>query len=296
MKRSIKYLRQTLLVSLCSATVLGLVGVPGALAKSPSNGINSETPSSSTYTVVKNDSLGGIARKTKVNLAGLLQVNNFVLSSLILPGQIIKLPTSSTSTASSTMTTYTVVKNDSLSGIAQKAQVTLSSFLKINGFSKSSVIMPGQVVKLPVGHLFTAPASASASAPASVNPKVNARIQTVIDFAMAQIGKPYAFGTAGPLTYDCSGLVRASFATVKINLPHQSLLQSTYGTAVDWKTTPIQKGDLVFSFSSRTPQQIGHVGIAISSTEWIVAPYTGTTVSISRLPSIDKIQAVRRIL
>lgn len=294
MKRSIKYLRQTLLASLCSATVLGLVGVPGALAKSPSNGLSSETPSSLTYTVTKNDSLSGIARKTKVNLAGLLQVNNFVLSSLIMPGQIIKLPTSSTSIASSTSTTYTVVKNDSLSGIAQKAQVTLSSFLKINGFSKSSVIMPGQVVKLPVGHLFAAPASAPA--PASVNPKVNARIQTVIDFAMAQIGKPYAFGTAGPLTYDCSGLVRASFATVKINLPHQSLLQSTYGTAVDWKTTPIQKGDLVFSFSSRTPQQIGHVGIAISSTQWIVAPYTGTTVSISRLPSIDKIQAVRRIL
>lgn len=240
--------------------------------------------------MVKNDSLGGIARKTNVNLAGLLQVNNFVLSSLILPGQIIKLPTSSTSIASSATTTYTVVKNDSLSGIAEKAQVSLSSLLKINKFKVSSVIMPGQVIKLPVGHLFAAPASAP------VTPALNPRIQTVIDFAMAQIGKPYAFGTAGPLTYDCSGLVRASFATVKINLPHQSLLQSTYGTAVDWKSTPIQKGDLVFAFSSRSPQQIGHVGIAISSTQWIVAPYTGTTVSISRLPSIDKIREVRRIL
>ena len=294
MKRSIKYLRRTFLASLCSATVLGLVGVPGALAKSPSNGINSETPSSSTYTVVKNDSLGGIARKTNVNLAGLLQVNNFVLTSVILPGQIINLPTSSTNMTSNAITTYTVVKNDSLTGIAKKAQVTLSSFLKINGFSKSSVIMPGQVVKLPAGHLFSAPAPAPA--PASVTPTVDARIQTVMDFAMAQIGKPYAFATAGPLTYDCSGLVRASFATVKINLPHQSLLQSTYGTAVDWKSTPIQKGDLVFAFSSRSSQQIGHVGIAISATQWIVAPYTGTTVSISRLPSTDKIQAVRRIL
>ena len=284
------------MASLCSATVLGLVGVPGALAKSPSNGINSETPSSSTYTVVKNDSLGGIARKTNVNLAGLLQVNNFVLTSVILPGQIINLPTSSTNMASNAITTYTVVKNDSLTGIAKKAQVTLSSFLKINGFSKSSVIMPGQVVKLPAGHLFSAPAPAPAPAPASVTPTVDARIQTVMDFAMAQIGKPYAFATAGPLTYDCSGLVRASFATVKINLPHQSLLQSTYGTAVDWKSTPIQKGDLVFAFSSRSSQQIGHVGIAISATQWIVAPYTGTTVSISRLPSTDKIQAVRRIL
>jgi len=221
-----------------------------------------------------------------------------------MPGQIIKLPTSSTRIASSASTTYTVVKNDSLSGIAKKAQVTLSSLLKINKFKVSSVIMPGQIIKLPVGHLFTpsapAPAtvtpSAPPSAPAPVTPTVDARIQTVIDFAMAQIGKPYAFGTAGPLTYDCSGLVRASFATVKINLPHQSLLQSTYGTAVDWKTTSIQKGDLVFAFSSRSPQQIGHVGIAISSTQWIVAPYTGATVSISRLPSIDKIREVRRIL
>ncbi len=246
--------------------------------------------------MVKNDSLGGIARKTNVNLAGLLQVNNFVLTSVILPGQIINLPTSSTNMTSNAITTYTVVKNDSLTGIAKKAQVTLSSFLKINGFSKSSVIMPGQVVKLPAGHLFSAPAPAPAPAPASVTPTVDARIQTVMDFAMAQIGKPYAFATAGPLTYDCSGLVRASFATVKINLPHQSLLQSTYGTAVDWKSTPIQKGDLVFAFSSRSSQQIGHVGIAISATQWIVAPYTGTTVSISRLPSTDKIQAVRRIL
>ena len=244
--------------------------------------------------MVKNDSLGGIARKTNVNLAGLLQVNNFVLTSVILPGQIINLPTSSTNMTSNAITTYTVVKNDSLTGIAKKAQVTLSSFLKINGFSKSSVIMPGQVVKLPAGHLFTP--STPAPAPAAVTPIVNARIKTVMDFAMAQIGKPYAFGTAGPLTYDCSGLVRASFATVKINLPHQSLLQSTYGTAVDWKSTPIQKGDLVFAFSSRSPQQIGHVGIAISSTQWIVAPYTGATVSISRLPSIDKIREVRRIL
>ena len=269
--------------------MLGLIGVPGALAKSPSNGLISETSSTSTYTVVKNDSLGGIARKTNINLAGLLQVNNFVLSSVILPGQIINLPTSSASITSSATSTYTVVKNDSLSGIAKKAQVTLSSFLKINGFSKSSVIMPGQVVQIPVGQLYTPPA------PASVSPTADTRIETIIDFAMAQIGKPYVFGTAGPLTYDCSGLVRASFATVKVNLPHQSLLQSTYGTAVDWKTTPIQKGDLVFSFSSRTPLQIGHVGIAISSTQWIVAPYTGTTVSISRLPSTDKIQAVRRI-
>ena len=58
----------------------------------------------------------------------------------------------------------------------------------------------------------------------------------------------------------------------------------------------IRAGDLVFTFSSRNPTQISHVGIAISSTEWIEAPFTGAAVRITRLPSDSRIQAVQRIL
>lgn len=283
--------------------MLGVVGVPGALAET-----NKKTSSSSsatattglTYVVAKNDSLTGIASKAKVKFTDLLAVNGFKATSVILPGQVIKLPDAAVVVAVSTNnapavvaqvgvsgSTYTVVKNDSLSGIASKAKVSLSSFLAVNGFTKKSVIMPGQIVKLPEG----ANAAVTTSTPATPS-----RLQVVLDFARAQIGKPYAFAQAGPTSYDCSGLTLAAFAQVKVSLPHQSLAQSKLGSAVDWRVTGVQAGDLVFTFSTKNQSQISHVGIAISATQWIEAPYTGGVVRISALPSASKIQAVRRVL
>ena len=286
--------------------MLGVVGVPGALAES-----NKKTSSSSsatattglTYVVAKNDSLTGIASKAKVKFTDLLAVNGFKATSVILPGQVIMLPDAAVVAAVSvngsvvaaapviaSSSTYTVAKNDSLSGIASKAKVSLSAFLAVNGFTKSSVIIPGQVVKLPEGAKVTVATSTSST------PAAPSRLQVVLDFAQAQVGKPYEFGKAGPTSYDCSGLTLAAFAQVKVSLPHQSLLQSKLGTAIDWKSVGVQAGDLVFTFSSRNLTQISHVGIAISATQWIEAPYAGGSVRISTLPSASKIQAVRRVL
>jgi peptidoglycan endopeptidase LytE len=302
-----KIMSKTLAVSLCSAIMLGVVGVPGALADSKSKTTNSSSATATaglTYVVVKNDSLTGIASKTKVKFYDLLAVNGFKSSSVILPGQVIKLPDAAVvvtvsvsgavvaaAPAIASSATYTVVKNDSLSGIASKAKVSLSAFLAVNGFTKSSVIRPGQIVKLPEG----AKVSVVAAAVASTN-AAPSRLQVVLDFAKAQVGKPYEFGKAGPTSYDCSGLTKAAFAQVKVSLPHQSLLQSKLGTAIDWKSVGIQAGDLVFTFSTKNQSQISHVGIAISATQWIEAPYTGGAVRISSLPSASKIQAVRRVL
>ena len=302
-----KIMSKTLAVSLCSAIMLGVVGVPGALADS-----NKKTSSSSsatattglTYVVAKNDSLTGIASKAKVKFTDLLAVNGFKATSVILPGQVIVLPDAAVTVAPSANSaavaavptvasgaTYTVVKNDSLSGIASKAKVSLASFLAVNGFTKMSVILPGQVVKLPEGANI-----ASTNAAAAVTTSAPSRLQAVLDFAKAQIGKPYAFGKAGPTSYDCSGLTLAAFAQVKVSLPHQSLAQSKLGSAVDWRVTGVQAGDLVFTFSTKNQSQISHVGIAISATQWIEAPYTGGAVRISSLPTASKIQAVRRVL
>jgi peptidoglycan endopeptidase LytE len=298
-----KIMSKTLAVSLCSAIMLGVVGVPGALADSKSKTTNSSSATATaglTYVVVKNDSLTGIASKTKVKFNDLLAVNGFKSSSVILPGQVIKLPDAAVvvtvsvnsavvaaAPAIASSATYTVVKNDSLSGIASKAKVSLSAFLAVNGFTKSSVIRPGQIVKLPEGSKVVATTATIA---------VPSRLQVVLDFAKAQVGKPYEFAKAGPTSYDCSGLTKAAFAQVKVSLPHQSLLQSKLGTAVDWKSVGIQAGDLVFTYSTKNTTQISHVGIAISATQWIEAPYTGGSVRISTLPSASKIQAVRRVL
>ena len=273
-----------------------------------------------TYVVIRNDSLSRIASRINVPINDLLAVNGFVRSSVIVPGQVIKLPdtasnapanqTSAASVASSSVSasatsssvagpTYVVQRNDSLSLIASKTKVSLSALLSANKFTRTSVIVPGQVIKLPASASVMNASSVSASSASgsgSANMSTPTKLQQVLDFAHAQVGKPYKFAAAGPVSYDCSGLTKASLAIAGVKLPHQSLAQSKLGTAIDWKTTPIQAGDLVFTFSSKSPTVISHVGIAISSTHWIEAPNTGSVVRISKLPSSTRIQAVRRFL
>lgn len=273
-----------------------------------------------TYVVIRNDSLSRIASRINVPINDLLAVNGFVRSSVIVPGQVIKLPdtasnapanqTSAAAVASSSVSvsatsssaagpTYVVQRNDSLSLIASKTKVSLSALLSANKFTRTSVIVPGQVIKLPASASVMNASSVSvsgSSVSASANTSTPTKLQQVLDFAHAQVGKPYKFAAAGPVSYDCSGLTKASLAIAGVKLPHQSLAQSKLGTAIDWKTTPIQAGDLVFTFSSKSPTVISHVGIAISSTHWIEAPNTGSVVRISKLPSSTRIQAVRRFL
>ena len=289
MKQVVVQLKRVGLATLCAATLLGAVSTT-AMA-SPSSSSSSTAPS--TYTVKSGDSLSGIAAKVGVTLTELLSANGFQKSSVILPGQVIKVPpksTSSSPTASSK--TYTVKSGDSLSGIAAKVSVTLPELLSANGFQKSSVIVPGQIIKLP--------SSAKVTVAAATNPNVattstSTRVQKIVDFAKAQVGKPYKYGAAGPDAFDCSGLVRAAFKQAGLNVPHSSRELSVMGTSVDWKRDGIRAGDLVFTFSSSTPGQIGHVGIAISSTQWVESPFSGGSVRVANIPSATKIQAVRRL-
>ena len=293
MKQVVEQLKRVALATLCSATLLGAVTATQVSA-SPStpNPVNA----SNTYTVKSGDSLSGIAAKVGVSLTELLSANGFQKSSVILPGQVIKLPLKNPSTAASTSSakTYAVKSGDSLSGIAAKVSVSLTELLSANGFQKSSVIVPGQVIKLPAhAKIATSSTSASAAAPTAA---ASSKVQKVVDFAKAQVGKPYRYGAAGPDAFDCSGLVRMAFKQVGLDVPHSSRELSLRGVAVDWQRDGIRAGDLVFTFSSSTPGQIGHVGIAISSTQWVESPFSGGNVRIANLPSAAKIQAVRRLV
>lgn len=296
-------------MSVSVATVVGVVGVPSVLAQAKVNPVIASSSRGLTYVVVKNDSLSRIASKANVSMTDLLAVNGFSSKSVIHPGQVINLPdyayvgagyqeptSPSTSGNTSVGLTYVVQRNDSLSRIASLHKVRLDDLLAVNNFSRKSVIVPGQVIKLPSTAVIVS-APAVTTPPNSFSNNQSAwKIQAVVDFAKAQVGKPYLFKTAGPATYDCSGLTKASYAVVGVKLPHQSLQQSKLGVAIDWKTTPIQAGDLIFTFSSANPTQISHVGIAISATQWIEAPNSGTVVRIARIPSETRIQAVRRFL
>ncbi|MFN2517953.1 MAG: C40 family peptidase [Jatrophihabitantaceae bacterium] len=97
--------------------------------------------------------------------------------------------------------------------------------------------------------------------------------QIAIQFALAQVGKPYVFGAAGPDSYDCSGLTMASWAAAGVSLPHSAADQFNYGTHVTMDQ--LQPGDLVFLY-----QPIGHVEIYIGNGMLVSAPQSGENVSV----------------
>ena len=125
--------------------------------------------------------------------------------------------------------------------------------------------------------------------------EIPADIAPVIAYAQAQLGKPYVWGGAGPDVFDCSGLTMRAYQTIRINLPHKSAAQATYGRAVNWRTEPIRAGDLIFHRGSIPVHDNGHVGIAVSATHWIVAPKSGDVLSLRPIP-FDRIQTVRRLV
>jgi len=97
----------------------------------------------------------------------------------------------------------------------------------------------------------------------------------VVGVAMAQLGKPYVYGTAGPDTFDCSGLVVYAYAAMGVSLPHSSYALWNEGVYVS--RDQLEPGDLVFF------DGLGHVGIYIGGGQFIHAPHTGTVVQIASL-------------
>jgi cell wall-associated NlpC family hydrolase len=241
-----------------------------------------------------------IAARSRVTLGALLAANNMTATSLITPGMKLTLPagavapsnsssTGTSGTASSgTSGSYTVRAGDSLSKIASRNGVTLAALLAVNNMTATSLITPGMNLSLPAGANPAQPQGDAQPAPGS-------RIATVLQFALAQQGKPYQFAAAGPDSYDCSGLTRRAYAQIGINLVHQSAAQATQGTAVAFWSEPILPGDLVF-MATRGNDVISHVGIALDGDTWIQARRPGDVVRVGPMPAKTSIVAVRRFV
>jgi peptidoglycan endopeptidase LytE len=304
----------------------------GVATAAPSQ--STTTTVETTITVRSGDSLAGIAWRHGIRLSALLRANSLQASSVIHPGQILVIPagatvrtttgTSSTTVSSTTGVTspttpsartgtdYVVRPGDALAGIAWRHGVSLRALLKANNLKVTSLIHPGRTLRVPPasrpvptsaasgGSITTttrtvAPAPATPPRRPSVPSSRSSSTEKVLAFATAQVGKPYQFFSAGPDTFDCSGLVVAAFRKTGVNVPHQSRALARLGTPVDWRTTPISAGDLVFTSAVGDPALITHVGIALDSRRWVHAVGFGRTVSITTLPANDRIMAVRRI-
>lgn len=101
-----------------------------------------------------------------------------------------------------------------------------------------------------------------------------------LQVAAQQNGKPYRYGSTGPNSFDCSGLVKYSFAQAGKALPRTSgeMYRATQRISPSQK----QPGDLIFMSSNG---RIGHVAVYAGDGMMWDAPTAGRTVSKRRIYS-----------
>lgn len=300
----------------------GVVPAPAAPVVTPEAPAAVAAPTAN-YTVVSGDSLSGIAGRMGIKLSALLATNKLTVNSVIHPGAQLAVPAggalptvtpapvaapAATPVAATTQLQYVVRPGDYLSGIAPALGVRIADLLSANKLTLTSLIYPGMKLTVPAGGTLPVPQTAPVAVPAVVAPVASpavapsnggttpdARIATVIAFVTAQLGEPYKAFSAGPDSWDCSGLTMAAYAEIGISLQHYSGSQITRGTAVDRATQPIVAGDLIFLETSVGSGIVGHVGIAISSTQWIHSPRTGDVVRMGNIPT-TRVIGIRRLL
>ena len=110
--------------------------------------------------------------------------------------------------------------------------------------------------------------------PTGNEPPVSPSAGAVVAFARAQLGKPYAFATAGPSTFDCSGLTMAAWASVGVRMAHYSGSQAAISSRIAF--SQLQPGDIVVFYAD-----LHHVGLYIGGGMMIHAPQTGDVVKIA---------------
>ena len=117
---------------------------------------------------------------------------------------------------------------------------------------------------------------ASTSNPVAA-PAGTSRAATAIRYALAQLGKPYVWGAAGPRAFDCSGLVMRAWEAAGVRLPHYT--HAIWQTGRRISRSQLRPGDLVY------PHGLGHVQLYIGGGKVIEAPHTGADVRIRPLTS-----------
>jgi hypothetical protein len=124
-------------------------------------------------------------------------------------------------------------------------------------------------------------------------PPVMAYVHTVltagdaaVEWAMAQLGKPYAWGGTGPSSFDCSGLTMEAWLAARVDIPR--IADDQYIAEPRVALTNLVDGDLVFWASTAKPTSIYHVAMYLGAGRIVQAPNTGhlvssTTISAPRL-------------
>lgn len=110
--------------------------------------------------------------------------------------------------------------------------------------------------------------------------------RVAVAWALAQLGKPYIWGAAGPDAFDCSGLTSQAWLHAGVPIPRVS--QDQWADLQHIPLNQLRPGDLVLYYQGAT-----HVALYIGGGLVVVAPHTGAVVRVSPIGVGPILGAVR---
>lgn len=266
--------RSLRVLTVSAATMAGVtaVGSAGAVAMA-----------APAYTVHAGDTLAAIAASHGTTVSALAATNHVANPNLIFGGESLSLnggPSSGGSAEGGS--SYTVRAGDTLGSIAARYGTSWSALAGANHLADPNTILVGQVLQVdgstaPVSAVATPAAAATPPAPPAPPAPDIGGAATAVRVALAQVGKPYQWGGAGPSSFDCSGLVLYAWAAAGVSLPHYTVSQMQATTPVS--EGQLQPGDIVF-YGGSAPS---HDAMYIGGGQVVSANTTGTNVQTQPL-------------
>ncbi|MEU9055355.1 C40 family peptidase [Streptomyces sp. NPDC048384] len=107
-----------------------------------------------------------------------------------------------------------------------------------------------------------------------------------LEYATAQLGKPYEWGAEGPNTYDCSGLTSQAWASAGRGIPRTSQEQWKQLERIDIKD--MRPGDLIIYNADAS-----HVAMYVGDGAIVHAPRPGRTVTVAGAGTMPILGVVR---
>ncbi|NNG18040.1 C40 family peptidase [Naumannella sp. ID2617S] len=126
----------------------------------------------------------------------------------------------------------------------------------------------------------------AAAAPRAAVSSTGTGKAAAVNFALAQVGKPYGYGATGPSSYDCSGLTQASLRAAGVSIPRTSQAQAGGGQRIS--LSQAQPGDVVVYYSGAS-----HVGLYIGDGKIVHSSRPGKPVSVVSATSMPVSGVVR---